>query len=178
MVHPRHLNTMKRFLTSLVFASLAGAAMAGVAETRPKQVYSHLWNNSPFTERKQELPKPVSNPLEHYALAGVAPVPGGYRITLLDRRNPGARMVLADRSEFSLLSVDYSPQHPLDTKVHLSLNGQQGFVTFDENLLKLTNPPAPAAPNAPAVGQPNETGARQPRPRVANPPAPNGNRPH
>ena len=178
MVHPHHLNAMKPFLTPILLTALSGGAMGGIVEKKPGANYSHLWTNSPFTERKQEIARPIANPLEPYALAGVAPVPGGYRVTLLDRRNPEARIALSEQSGFTLISVQYSPQHPLDTTVRLSMNGNEGFVSFDQNLLKPAGNPSPKdATAAPSAGQPNGNGLRAPRPRTTNTPA-NGVRPH
>lgn len=178
MVHPRQLNAMKLFLASILLAPISSGAMAGIAEKKAGRNYSHLWTNSPFTEPKQEQTKPVQDAFEHYALAGVAPIPGGYRVTLLDRRNPGARIVLPEHSGFTLISVQYSSQHPLDTTVRLSLDGKEGLVRFDQNLLKPAGNLNPEnSPDSPSNGQPNGNGLRTLRPRTTNTPA-NGVRPH
>ena len=153
MVHPSHLNAMKPFILLLVLAGLPIGAIAKPLEKKNGLAYSHLWKNSPFTTPRQKVAVPTPDPFGHYALAGVAPIPGGYRINLLDRRDPGTSIVLSDRPEFKLLTVHYSSGNPLDTTVRLSLEGKEGIVTFDPKLLKdrpnpanVTQPPVPRQP--------------------------------
>jgi len=169
---------MKLFHTSILLASLSGGAMGGVVDKKSGANYSHLWTNSPFTEPKREKVAPVQNPFEPYSLTGVAPVPGGYRVTMLDRRNPDSRIVLPEASGFTLISVQYSPQNPLDTTVRVSLNGKEGVVRFDKSLLKPAGNLSPQnAPEPTSTGQPDGNNLRPLRPRTTNTTT-NGVRPH
>ena len=169
---------MKLFLTSILLTALSGGAIGGVVEKKSGANYSHLWTNSPFTEPKREKMEPVQNPFEPYSLTGVAPVPTGYRVTLLDRRNPEARIVLPEASGITLVSVQYSPLRPLDTTVRISLAGKEGVVRFDQNLLKPAGNLSPKnAPESPSIGQQNGNSLRTPRPRTTNTTT-NGVRPH
>lgn len=169
MVHPCHLNAMKLFLTSILLTALSGGAMGGVVEKKSGASYSHLWTNSPFTEPKREMVSPVQDPFEPYSLTGIAPIPGGYRVTLLDRRNPEVRIVLPEAAGLKLVSVQYSAQRPLDSTVRLSLDGKEGLVRFDPNLLKPAGNPGPKnAPELAPTEQPNGSSLRPPRSRTAN----------
>lgn len=179
--------------SSIPLFLLASAAIAAADLPRPTPVtrYAGLWTNSPFTT-KPPPPGPATevNPLEDYALGGISPIAGGYRITLLNRKNPEERIVIPDNKEFKILSVQYSP-NPLETTVRLSSGTKTGSVTFDETLLTLKTPPPPAQPQpgatpagAPGAQPPGVPGAapnangqapangespRQPRPRVVAP---------
>lgn len=176
MVHPSHLNAMKPFIFLLLLAGLPGVAMAALPGKKEGKTYSHLWNNSPFTERRLKTENPPPDPFEHLALAGVAPIPGGYRINLLDRRNPGTPIQLSERPELRIIAVHYSAENLLNTTVRLSLEGTEGVVTFDPKLLK----PRPDAVNAtsPPPSPPAQVPTRQPRVRATESPAKGANRTH
>ena len=177
MVRPCHLNPMKPFILLLIVAGLPSAAMAGSLGKKERRGYSHLWSNSPFTETREVVAPPPANPFEHLALAGVAPIPGGYRINLLDRRNPATPILLSERPELRVISVDYSAGNLLQTTVRLSQGGTEGVVTFDPKLLM----PRPNAANAPASPIPQPAApipARQPRGRTTEAPSAGANRPH
>jgi len=191
---------MKFFLSFFIL----GAAMAA-AETpkkAPVTKYTGLWTNSPFTTKPPPATAgPEVNPLDDYALAGVSPISGGHRVTLLNRKNPEERITIdSDRkSDFTILSVTRKSGDPLGTVVRLQTNNKQGNVTFDPTLLTLKAPPAnaqpvpgqqpQAQPGVPGIpGQPNlpnqpvqpgqnvqnpngQLPARQPRVRVVPPSA-------
>jgi hypothetical protein len=138
--------------------------------------------NSPFTTKPPPVAAAaVANPLDDYALSGVAPIPGGYRVTLLNKKNPEQRIVIPDDSNFRVIAVNYQTGSPLSTTVRLVTGGKEGVVSFDEKLLTLK--PAPAAPQQQPHGgappgvpgappnNPNASpdGARQPRPRTVTP---------
>jgi hypothetical protein len=169
----------------LLALALTGWAAADLPKKAPITKYTRLWTDSPFTSKP---PPPeagqVANPLEDYSLAGVSPVAGGYRVTLLNKKKPEERIIVeTDRPSegFKILGVTRKPGDPLGTVVRMMSGSVTGTVAFDEKLLTLATPPAPkpppqGAPPGVAPGQPpqpNTAGQqRQPRPRVVPPPAP------
>ncbi|MEO5713861.1 MAG: hypothetical protein ABIT37_10280 [Luteolibacter sp.] len=180
---------MKTSLTFLSCAALfTGWASAELPKKMPVGRYSGLWMSSPFTS-KPPPPGPMveGNPLEDYALIGVSPIAGGYRVSLINKKNPEER-VLVDSdnpaSKFKILNVTRKPGDPLGTVVRLTSGSVTGTVTYDEKLLTLAAPAAKAAApgQPPQPGQPPMPGQppnpnnpqRQPRPRVVPPPSPQG----
>lgn len=156
----------------------------------PLTKYSTLWTNSPFTSKPpiEDGPPPGPNPLEDYALGGITPITGGYRVTLLNRKDPEERVTIDTHRKnqehgFEVVSVDRKPGDPLATVVHLSKGTNKGTVEFDTALLTLKAPPAPAPqqpqarpgtppiPGQPQPGNPNDPRA-QIRNRVVQPPVP------
>ncbi len=184
------MNIVSRILIAAL--ALAGCAHADQPKKAPIMKYSSLWTNSPFTSRPPPPEAgPAINPLEDYALAGVSPISGGYRVTLLNKKNPGERITVNSDEEkskhgFRIIEVIRKPGNPLGTVVHLSSGAVSGNVAFDEKLLTLAaapvaakaNPQNPAAAPAtpqPKPGAPSAAPVRQPRPRVVPPPAPQPN---
>lgn len=179
-------------LPAIFLLSTLAGAVADVPQKPLESKYQPLWTNSPFTAKPEIGPGPAEvNPLDDYALGGVSPIAGGYRVTLLNRKNPQERITVdSDRSsEFKILSVNRKPGDPLGTVVRLAHGTKQGSVTFDEKLLTLQAPPAApqpqqqqnnqgAVPGIPGTGNNNpqaQGGQRQPRPRVVPPPNAQGN---
>ncbi len=172
----------------LLFIALAATAMAKPPRVVPTTKYTRLWTDSPFTTKPPPPTQgPEVNPLDDYALGGISQIPGGYRVTLLNRKKPEERIVLPDNKDFRILAVQHVPGKPLDTTVRLSNGSKSGTVAFDKTLLVLKAPPAPQAqqpgqPPQPVPGQPQQPAApgaeapRAPRPRVV-PPAGNGTPP-
>jgi hypothetical protein len=171
--------------TLLISLGLIGWVAADLPRKAPLTKYSRLWSDSPFTSKPPPPPPGEEvNPLEDYALCGVSPIPSGYRVTLLNKKNPEERIVVdSDRPKegFSILSVSRKAGDPLGTVVRMSSGSVTGTVAFDEAHLA---PVAPAAPAAPPKGppglqlpgqpgqplQPGQIPQRQPRPRVVPPP--------
>ncbi|MFT4175768.1 MAG: hypothetical protein QM627_03855 [Luteolibacter sp.] len=165
-------------LSLLGLAGLAGQAMAEVPRKAPLTRYTGLWTNSPFTSKPPPDQAPgVVNPLNDYALLGVSPIGGGYRVTLINRKQPDDRITVDSdnpRGEFKILSINRKPGEPLGTTVRMSHGRNTGFVSFDEKLLVLKAPPAPAQnpnqnngqQNNPS--QQNQDGAVQPTPNAQN----------
>jgi len=165
------------------------AAASELPVEAPLTKYQGLWTNSPFTSRPIVVAPeaaPEVNPLEDYALVGVSPVADGFRVTLINRNDPSERIVVDSsrpnpKQDIKILEIDRKPGRPLSTTVKLSMGRSTGTVSFVQELLTLTPPPAaapPQPPNAPpgvnpADGQPDQAQAarRQPRPRVVPPPA-------
>ena len=164
--------------------------MAEVPQKAPKLRYIKLWTDSPFTSKPPPDSGPEAvNPLSDYALGGISPIKGGYRITLLNRKKPDERTIVESddtSSGFKILTVNRMAGNPLGTTVRLASGSSVGVVAFDEKLLTLK---AAAKPNTPQQNQPgavppgqqppvptsappeNNPGQRQPRPRVIAPPS-------
>jgi len=173
---------------SILLAAFAfsGTVAADVPVKAPPTKYRTLWENSPFTSKPPPPEEgPVSNPLEDYALGGVSPISGGYRVTLLNKKKPEERITVdtdSPKSGFKILEVTRKSGDPLGTIVRMSSGALIGTVSFDDKLLTIAAPPAPAKtqpgaqPGQPPVpaganGQPGIP-QRQPRPRVVPPPTP------
>lgn len=175
----------------IIALALTGWAVADLPKKAPKSKYTRLWMDSPFTSKPLvEAAGPVADPLEDYALLGVSPVTGGYRVTMLNKKDPSKRLIVeSDRPSegFKILGVTRKPGDPLGTVVRMSSGSVSGNVAFDKKLLTIAAPAAPAAPGgskaplpllpgvahgAAPVGQPGQEPTRQPRPRVVPPVAP------
>lgn len=174
---------MKTFL--ITFALLVTGTSAGLAE-EPKKTslyqYASLWTDSPFTADPPPVtPPPTKNPLDDFTLTGIAPVPGGYRVTIISKKDPNVKEVISpgEESPFKIISVNRNPGKTLGTTVVLSSGSMQGTVSFEPDLVKVNAPPATAAPNQNARQQPNQPpGANTPnnskknagpRPRIVPP---------
>ena len=172
----------------IIFLTLAFAGVAAAATpSRPILTkYQGLWNNSPFTS-KPPPPEagPAVDPLEDFALLGVSPIAGGYRVTMINPKKPDERVTVdSDKpsGDYKILSVIRKSGDPLGTTVRMTAGSITGTVGFDEKQLTLAPPPAAAPPQPgaqPQPGQvpqpqlqPGQAPPRQPRPRVVPPPAP------
>lgn len=173
---PAHL--MKTFLTLLLAAFACLPAHANIPKKQPLVKYSGLWTNSPFTAKPPVVQAaPPVNPFDDFTLTGIAPVPGGHRITIISKKNPDVKRIIepGGTSEFKVVSVNRNPEKALGTTVVLSSGSIQGTVTFEPELITLKA--APAAPIAPQ-GNPNlPPGGTNPNlpPGVNMPPTPNQN---
>lgn len=168
----------------LIFSMLvlAGWAAAEVPKTPPVTKYRSLWTDSPFTAKPPPPgPTEVDNRIDDYALLGVSPIPSGYRVTIVEKKNPEERIVIeSDRPKegFKILAVVRKAGDPLGTTVRLATGAMTGTVAFEDKLLEIkAPPPQQAAQKPPVPGQakppvPGQPPQRQPRPRVVPPPAP------
>lgn len=165
--------------------ALAGWAVADVPKKAPKTKYTGLWTNSPFTS-KPPPPEdaPEANPLEDFALLGVSPIEGGYRVTVIKKKEPETRIYLKStdsqpKEGLKVLGVTRKAGDPLGTVVRMSSGLKTGNVGYDEKLLTLAQAPAqkPAAqpgqpgqpvaqPGVPTPGQP--TPVNDPRAALRN----------
>lgn len=176
-----------RTLSMLLSAAILQIAAADVPKKAPLVKYTGLWTNSPFTSKPVvEAGAPVANPFEDLTLTGIAPVPGGYRITVMSKKNPDKKIVIEPGvvNEFSVVSVNRNPEKVLGTTVVLSSGSTEGTVTFEPDVITLKAAPAappqeqPQAANNTPPGipapQPNaaENVQRQPRPRIVPSPTP------
>jgi hypothetical protein len=185
--------------TILLLAAIACLpAHASIPVKAPLVKYTGLWTNSPFTSKPPpQEPGITVNPFEDFTLTGIAPVPGGYRITIMSKKNPDVKEVIQPgvESEFKVVSVNRNPEKPLGTTVVLSSGAIQGTVSFEPDLITLkAAPAAPVAPQGnpnlpPGVANPNQpppptqagqnpgdpSAQRQPRPRIVPPQSPGAN---
>ena len=183
-----------RTLSILIMAAFACLpAHANVPKKQPLVKYTELWTNSPFTAKPPIVQTgSPANPFEDFTLTGIAPVPGGHRITIISKKNPDVKKIIepGGTSEFKVVSVNRNPEKALGTSVVLSSGSIQGTVTFEPELITLkaappqgnpnlppgvTNPTQPPGVNIPPT--PNQSPTRQtaqrvPRPRIVPPPAP------
>lgn len=171
----------------LALLVLTGWAAAEVPKDPPVTRYRPLWADSPFTSKPPE-PGPIEqvNRINDYALLGVSPIASGYRVTIVEKKNPDERIVLeSDRENkdgFKILGVVRKSGDPLGTTVRLATGALTGTVAFEEKLLEVKAPPPPQQPQqanqppgAPNAQNPQQQPQRQPRPRVVPPPAPGQN---
>lgn len=173
--HPPHC-------IGLLLLALTSLLPAEVPRKEPLTKYARLWTDSPFTA-KPPPPQagPASNPLEDYVLAGVAPIAGGYRVTLLSKKEPDRRIyVFSDQPDakhgFRILGIDRKPGDPMGTVVRMQSGALTGTVAYDEKLLTIAAAqPKPGQPGQP--GQPNAGGVARPAPAVL-PGQPNPNQPN
>lgn len=184
-----NLKSSLTILSSL--ALLTGWASADVPKKQPLQKYSILWNNSPFTSKPIITGGPVEvDPFIDYALIGVAPIVGGYRVTMMNKKSPETRITVDSdnpKSTFKIVRVNRKMGDPLGTTVTMTSGSQTGTVSYDDKLLTLAvakvapaangQPPQPGQinqPGQPPQGPGNNNIQRTPRPRVVPPPTPNG----
>ena len=189
---------MRIFLTLLLAAFACLPAHANTPKKQPLVKYTGLWTNSPFTSKPIEVgPGPAVNPFDDFTLTGIAPIPGGHRITIVSKKNPDVKRVIepGGTDEFKVVSVNRNPEKALGTTVVLSSGSIQGSVTFEPELITLkaapaapaaqqgdpnlppgvTNPNLPPGVNTPPTPNQNPNGQaapRAPRPRIVPPPAP------
>lgn len=173
---------MKSLLPCIaIFVFLAGWAAADLPKKAPISRYTSLWLNSPFTSKPPPVgPTEQANVFDEYALAGVSPIKGGYRVTLMNKKNPEERTTIDTddpNSKFKVVSVNRKAGDALGTTVRITSGSQTGTVSYDEKLLTIAapkvapHPPgAPQIPGQPVPAQPGQQPIRQPRPRVVPPP--------
>lgn len=169
---------------TIILAALLNTALANTPKKEPVSRYQSLWTNSPFTSKPPIVQAgPAANPLEDYTLTGIAPVPGGYRVTIVSKKNRDLKKVIVsgESGDLSIISVNRNPGQKLGTEVVLSTtSGIQGTVRFEPDLIKPkaapavvqnqeqnTQPPGINNPNPPINNGAAPVEKRQPRPRIA-----------
>lgn len=186
---------------AMVLLVLSGWAAAELPRSAPPNKYRNLWENSPFTTKPPTVDlTPAEDILKDYALAGVSPIKGGHRVTIINKKNPEERIyVYSDQPKashgFKIESVERKAGDMRGTKVHMLSGNQKGTVSYDEKFLTIAAPQPPpqnadrgkgrpVTPNAAARAaqtNPNQPGVpaqqgdpqvspRAPRPRVIGPP--------
>lgn len=143
-----------KLLASLALLVLTGWAAADVPRKAPLTKYRELWLNSPFTTKPppDDNGPPPPSVLNDYALAGVSPIKGGYRVTIINKKNPDERKyVYSDQPNashgFTIVSVERKKGDLLGTVVHMRAGTQEGTVSYDEKFLTIAAPPAAAQPD-------------------------------
>ena len=128
-------------LASLIFC---GTALADIPVKKPLQHYKKLWDPSPFTTpRAIEDPVTPDNVFKDYHLTGIAPVEGGYLITIANKKDKSAKKIILEpgtKSKFKVLKVERNPNIRLGTVVTLSNGVTQGEVRFEPELVVLNTP--------------------------------------
>ena len=177
------MNPAPRLLLTLLV--LTGWAAAEIPREQPVTKYRKLWTDSPFTSKPPPAgPTEESNRIDDYALLGVSPIPSGYRVTIVEKKNPEERIVIESdqpKDGFKILAVVRKAGDPLGTTVRLATGAVTGTVAFEDKLLEIKAPPPQQAAQKPQVipgmpakpNVPGQTPQRQPRPRVVPPPVPN-----
>ena len=187
------MNSIVRPSLLLLFA-VSGLNAAELPKKAPLSRYAELWTKSPFTTTPPpQSGAPEVNPFDDWALKGVAPIAGGYLITLLNKKNPAEAVPPIDTdkpSEFQVLSIERDPDNALGTVVYLQKGDMKGSVTFDPKLSVpkappkqgpkppgVPKPPGPVVPAPQPVVPAQPPASRQPRSRVVPPPAAGGTQP-
>ncbi len=153
-------------ISVILFASLAftGLVMAETPKKAPSTKYERLWKDSLFTSKPPELrPVEPTNALDDYALLGVSPIPEGYRVTLMNKKNPEERVSVDSGKTvggFKIVEVSRKPGDPLGTVIRMMSGSLTGTVAFDEKLLTLKTT-APVKPGQQGV-QPSVPGQTPP----------------
>lgn len=130
------------FITLLCLA-FCSISLANSPEKIPLQSYSKLWTNSPFTTPPVKIgPAVPENSFKDYHLTGIAPVEGGYRITISHKKNNNERVVIepGTAAKFQVLRVERNPEITLGTVVTLTDGRVQGEVRFEPTLVVLNTP--------------------------------------
>lgn len=136
---------MKNTILILLGAS-AGMAAADIPHKMPITRYYKLWNESLITTKPLKGTDGPENPFMDYALGGIAPVPGGYQVTLLNKKKPDDRVtLLPGQGKFRVKEVKYDNTRARGVVVILTNGEKEGSVTFDDKLLTIKTP-APAQP--------------------------------
>ncbi len=153
-------------LIILLSVMLGSISFAEVPQKAALQNYSGLWTNSPFTTKPAGPDKTLLiNPFDDYSLTGIAPIQGGYRITITNKKSKKKHIIEPGTpSEFKVISVDRNPEVSLGTTVTLTNGNLQGTVRFEPNLVVL---------NTPSTQKPAENASPTPDPNQP-PPPPNG----
>lgn len=149
---------MKPRLCSLLVAIAAiGVSHAEVPQKAPLTKYQKLWQFSPFTAKPVGTTGPVYNPLEDYVLLGVSPIKEGYRVTLLNKKNPAEPRIVVETHKpakgFEVLGVTRQKGNPRGTVVQLSREGNTGTIGFEDKFLTLAPPPAAAKKEDPQANK-------------------------
>jgi hypothetical protein len=153
----------------IMFLALAFTGLAAAATpSRPISTkYQGLWNNSPFTSKPLVDPgTPEVNALEGYSLLGVSPIAGGYRVTMINTKNPDKRVTVdSDKpsGDYKILAVIRNSANPLGTTVRVAAGSSTSTVSFDEKQLTLA--PLGVQPQV----TPGQAPPRQRTPRVVPP---------
>lgn len=126
------------------------------------QTYSSLWTNSPFTTKPIIINNgPTESPFKDLHLTGIAPIEGGYRIVISNKKDKLAKKIIIEpgiNSGYEVLAVNRNPDEKFGTTVTLKNGAMEGVVRFEPSLVVLNNP----APSTPANQIPPGINPNQP----------------
>jgi hypothetical protein len=172
-------------LLSFVFCCFAHA---DIPAKKPLSYYSKLWTPSLFTTPPVEIgPINPENPFKDYHLTSIAPVQGGYWITIAHKKTKQKIVIQpGSSSKYQVVSVERNSETRLGTIVTLTDGQITGQVRFEPDLVVLNTPNAnkppeqqlppgfnPNQPNQQPPGQ--NTPPPTPRPRIVPPAKSNQN---
>jgi hypothetical protein len=150
-------------------------AHADIPTKKPLSSYSKLWTPSPFTTPPVELKLgPSKSPFDDYHLTSIAPVEGGYWITIAHKKDKKKIVIQpGSNSKYKVLSVERNPETRLGTVVTLTDGQFTGQVRFEPNLVVLNSPNSNKSPEQqqPPGFNPNQPN-QQPPGQVTPPPTP------
>lgn len=132
-------------LASLI---LCCSTFADVPVKKPLQLYSKLWAPSPFTKPPVDIgPAAPVNQFKDYHLTSIAPVDGGYLITIANKKDKNAKKIVLEtdsksdsKSGFKVVKVERNPEIRLGTVVTLTDGSTQGEVRFEPDIVVLNTP--------------------------------------
>lgn len=166
----------------LLLACILPCFMVSAEIPQKTPLHTTLWTNSPFTSKPPaENTITQASPLDRFILIGVAPVPGGHRITMTDKKDLNKRIILEPGVESALkvIRVNRNPSATLGTTVTLSDGNIQGDVRFEPALITpkspvqtVQKPPLQSAVPPAITDQPSraQTNPQQnPSPRITPP---------
>lgn len=143
----------------IILIVLTFSVFAELPKKRNHFEFKALWENSPFTTKPiQELEK-ESNALEDWVLAGVSVNPrGGHTVTIINKKDRSDRKRIHSTEQhtqssakgFKILEVDQKGLDYKETRVKLSSGQNTGWVTYDENLIKVKPAVTPSVKPNPA----------------------------
>ncbi|MBK1792599.1 hypothetical protein [Persicirhabdus sediminis] len=159
-------------LVSLLVTSLSVALAQALPPRKPTiGQFTSLVNNSPFTI-KQAAAAPVqaaNNIDKEWMLGGISPAAdGGHQVLLINKKDRKKRIRFVegyDTDGFKLLDVKQDPKSYKNSKVRVSLQGQEAWLGYDDKLIQPAGAAPRSAPSSAAKGK---------KPVVARPPTPPG----
>ena len=86
-----------------------------------------------------------------FYLVGLSPIPGGYRVTLMEKSNPEKRIIVDSndvKSPFKILNVYREPGNTLGTIVEMSAEGPSVMMTFNDAIFNSTGASSPPNPES------------------------------
>lgn len=153
-----------RLCTLLMAVAMTGVSHAEVPQKAPLDKYQKLWQFSPFTAKPVGTTGPIYNPLQDYVLLGVSPIKEGYRVTLLNKKNPAEKRIVVESHKptqgFAVLGVIRKAGDPRGTVVQLSREGTTGTVGFEDKFLTLAQPAAKPREDVQQGAQPAADGSK------------------
>ncbi len=151
---------IRQFTLICLLPALVLALHAEVPRKPLPSKYRALWIDSPFTAKPVTASGPVYNPLQDYMLLGVSPVKEGYRVTIMNRKNPADLPLVVETNSntegFEIVEILREEGDPMGTRVKMKRGTSEGTVAFEEKFLALKAAPAPKPnPSQRNISRPN-----------------------